>query len=106
MHAFSVYCASKAAVRRFARTWILDLAAARSGSMLARARRTRRLAALAPTDEVRQEVIGSWNRGALGPHGDPDEDADAALFLASERVELRHRGRAVCRRRRRPDLDR
>src|ERR1700722_3978237 len=79
--AFSVYSASKAAVRSFARTWIVDL----------KPRKIRvnvlspgpiDTASLAPLSKEQLEgLIGMTMLGRLGA---PEEIASAALFLASE----------------------
>ena len=84
---FSVYSAAKAAVRSFARTWILDLKD-----------RKIRVNALSPgpidtsiwpslgrtageLEELNNRLVGSV---PLGRFGTPDEIAKAAVFLASE----------------------
>jgi NAD(P)-dependent dehydrogenase (short-subunit alcohol dehydrogenase family) len=85
--AFSVYSATKAAVRSFARTWILDLK-----------ERKIRVNAISPgpigtpgLDGLgRTEGIGEQLKAALvasvplGRMGTPDEIARAAVFLASD----------------------
>ncbi|MBO9713389.1 glucose 1-dehydrogenase [Sphingomonas sp.] len=85
--AFSVYSASKAAIRNFARTWILELAP-----------RGIRVNVLAPgptatpgwhglaTSEEENRRMQALTRAAvpLGRLGDPAEIAGAALFLASD----------------------
>jgi NAD(P)-dependent dehydrogenase (short-subunit alcohol dehydrogenase family) len=85
--AFSVYSASKAAVRNFARTWILDLAPRkiRVNVLVPGATSTPGLHGLAPNEDVRQAMIGSLVAGIpLGRMGEPEEAARAALFLASD----------------------
>jgi len=79
--AFSVYSASKAAVRSFARTWIVDL----------KPRKIRvnvlspgpiDTASLAPLSK--EQLEGLIGMTMLGRLGRPQEIASAALFLASE----------------------
>jgi NAD(P)-dependent dehydrogenase (short-subunit alcohol dehydrogenase family) len=84
--AFSVYCATKAAVRSFARNWILDLK-----------ERKIRVNAISPgivptpaykvigSDEQVQEFVDSEARVIpLGRVGTPDEIAKAVVFLACD----------------------
>jgi len=84
--AFSVYCATKAAVRSFARNWILDLK-----------ERKIRVNAISPgivptpaykvlgSDEQVQEFLDSEASATpLGRVGTPDEIAKAVVFLACE----------------------
>jgi NAD(P)-dependent dehydrogenase (short-subunit alcohol dehydrogenase family) len=87
MEAFSVYSATKAAVRSFARTWTVDLK-----------QRKIRVNALSPgpIDTPAVDRLGSTEEEAaqfktnmaasvpLGRIGTPDEIAKAALFLASD----------------------
>ncbi|WP_428662045.1 SDR family NAD(P)-dependent oxidoreductase [Reyranella sp.] len=85
--AFSVYSASKAAVRNFARTWILDLAPRkiRVNVLVPGATSTPGLHGLAPDADVRQAMIGALVAAIpLGRIGEPEEAARAALFLASD----------------------
>lgn len=85
--AFSVYSATKAAVRNFARGWILDLAPRkiRVNVLVPGATSTPGWHGLAPTAEVNQAMIGAVQASTpLGRLGDPDEAASAALFLASD----------------------
>jgi NAD(P)-dependent dehydrogenase (short-subunit alcohol dehydrogenase family) len=88
MEAFSVYSASKAAVRSFARTWSLDLK-----------HRKIRVNAISPgviptegynvslgmsDEQVRQFSIQMAPQIPLGRVGSPDEIAKAVVFLASD----------------------
>jgi NAD(P)-dependent dehydrogenase (short-subunit alcohol dehydrogenase family) len=85
--AFSVYSASKAAIRSFARSWILDLAARkiRVNVLSPGATSTPGWHALAPSEGARLEMIRlTQSTTPLGRLGDPDETASAALFLASD----------------------
>jgi NAD(P)-dependent dehydrogenase (short-subunit alcohol dehydrogenase family) len=85
--AFSVYSASKAAVRNFARSWILDLAPRRIrvNVLVPGATSTPGLHGLAPSEAVRQAMLDSLIAGIpLGRMGQPEEAARAALFLASD----------------------
>ncbi len=85
--AFSVYSASKAAVRNFARSWILDLAPRkiRVNVLVPGATSTPGLHDLLPTEEARQAMMQGLVAGIpLGRMGEPEETARAALFLASD----------------------
>jgi NAD(P)-dependent dehydrogenase (short-subunit alcohol dehydrogenase family) len=85
--AFSVYSASKAAIRNFARGWILDLAPRkiRVNVLVPGSTSTPGWHKLAPSEEVNQEMIKAVESTTpLGRLGDPDEVASAALFLASD----------------------
>lgn len=85
--AFSVYSASKAAVRNFARSWILDLAPRkiRVNVLVPGATATPGLHGLSPTEEARQAMTQGLIAGIpLGRMGAPEEAARAALFLASD----------------------
>jgi hypothetical protein len=85
--AFSVYGASKAAVRSFARSWTLDLKARgiRVNVISPGPIRTPGLAELAgPDAEAQQELLDSMAATVpLGRIGDPEDIAGAAVFLAS-----------------------
>jgi NAD(P)-dependent dehydrogenase (short-subunit alcohol dehydrogenase family) len=87
MPAFSVYSATKAAVRNFARCWILDLADRRirvnavSPGPIA----TPGLASLAQNEEQARQFKADMVAGIpLGRLGIPDEVAKAVVFLASD----------------------
>jgi NAD(P)-dependent dehydrogenase (short-subunit alcohol dehydrogenase family) len=76
---FSVYCATKAAIRSFARSWTVDLK-----------NRKIRINAVSPGPIATPMVSGleqveQWKKGVpLGRLGNPDEIAKAVAFLASD----------------------
>lgn len=83
----SVYSASKAAIRNFARGWILDLAARkiRVNVLSPGATSTPGWHALTNSEDAHREMIKfAETTTPLGRLGDPDEIASAALFLASD----------------------
>lgn len=85
--AFSVYSASKAAIRTFARGWILDLAPRhiRVNVLVPGATSTPGWHALAASEEQDREMQRlSMTATPLGRLGESDEIAGAALFLASD----------------------
>jgi len=86
--AFSVYAASKAAVRAFARNWILDLKGRgiRINTLSPGPTRTTGLVELAGNDAAAQQglVDALAAQVPLGRVADPDEIAKAAVFLASD----------------------
>ena len=85
--AFSVYSASKAAIRAFARSWIIDLAPRRIrvNVLAPGATSTPGWHALAPTEEQNRAFVAASEAATpLGRMGDPDEIAAVALFLASD----------------------
>ncbi|MGF7177286.1 SDR family oxidoreductase [Azospirillum doebereinerae] len=86
--AFSVYSASKAAVRSFARSWILDLKdrGIRVNTLSPGPIRTPGLVELAGPDAAQQQGLVDYLAAQvpLGRVGDPDEIAKAAVFLASD----------------------
>ena len=87
MPAFSVYSASKAAIRNFARSWILDLAPRkiRVNVLAPGATSTPGWHGLSTSEDAHRAMIGFVESTTpLGRLGDPDEVASAALFLASD----------------------
>jgi NAD(P)-dependent dehydrogenase (short-subunit alcohol dehydrogenase family) len=85
--AFSVYAASKAAIRAFARNWILDLQGRgiRINVLSPGPTRTPGLVGLAGSDAAQQQGLLDHmaTQVPLGRVGEPEEVAKAALFLAS-----------------------
>ena len=85
--AFSVYSATKAAVRSFARTWTVDLQTRhiRVNAVSPGLINTPGVSSLVP-DEKQLEQFKSSVTGTipLGRLGDPDEIAKAVVFLASD----------------------
>jgi NAD(P)-dependent dehydrogenase (short-subunit alcohol dehydrogenase family) len=87
MEAFSVYSATKAAVRSFARTWTTDLKARkiRVNAISPGPIETPAIAALGGTPEKTSEFKAAMIAGVpLGRMGQPDEIAKVAVFLASD----------------------
>lgn len=85
--AFSVYSASKAAVRNMARSWALDLkdSGIRINVLSPGATSTPGLLGLASTPEEEQALVASLvAQTPLGRLGRPEETAAVALFLASD----------------------
>ncbi len=86
--AFSVYSASKAAVRNLARSWILDLKGTgiRINVLSPGPVKTPFLLDFAGDDPVQQESMLDClsTRVPLGRVGEPEEIAKVALFLASD----------------------
>jgi NAD(P)-dependent dehydrogenase (short-subunit alcohol dehydrogenase family) len=86
--AFSVYSASKAAVRNLARSWALDLkdTGIRVNVISPGATRTPGLVKLVGDDTAQQQALLEYlaSRIPLGRVGKPEEIAKAALFLASD----------------------
>jgi NAD(P)-dependent dehydrogenase (short-subunit alcohol dehydrogenase family) len=85
--AFSVYSASKAAIRSFARSWILDLAPRkiRVNVLAPGSTSTPGWHDLASSDESHDAMVAFVTSATpLGRLGRPEESAAAALFLASD----------------------
>lgn len=85
--AFSVYGASKAAIRAFARGWALELAPRRIrvNVLAPGATSTPGLHGLSQTEEQKRQFVAAMEAATpLGRMADPDEIAAAALFLASD----------------------
>ncbi len=84
---FSVYSASKAAIRNFARSWALDLKGSgiRVNVLSPGPTSTPGLHGIASTpEEDKALVAGLIAQTPLGRLGQPEETAAAALFLASD----------------------
>jgi len=84
---FSVYSATKAAVRSFARTWTMDLKdrKIRVNTLSPGPIDTPGVAGLASTrEQLAQLKAGLATQVPLGRMGDPDEIAKVAVFLASD----------------------
>jgi NAD(P)-dependent dehydrogenase (short-subunit alcohol dehydrogenase family) len=84
--AFSVYSATKAAVRSFARSWTLDLKHRniRVNALSPGATETAGLHGLAQTEEQAQELNALISTIPLGRMAAADEIAKVAVFLASD----------------------
>jgi len=85
--AFSIYSASKAAIRNLARSWALDLRGSgiRVNVLSPGATATPGLLnALARTGQKDAMIAGLVEQTPLGRIADPDDIADVALFLASD----------------------
>jgi NAD(P)-dependent dehydrogenase (short-subunit alcohol dehydrogenase family) len=84
--AFSVYAASKAAIRSFARTWAAELAprGIRVNTVVPGPTNTPGLRGLAPDAEQTQSLLATIRSNIpLGRLGEPEDIANAVLFLAS-----------------------
>lgn len=85
--AFSVYSASKAAVRNFARSWVLDLKDRhiRVNTLSPGPTSTPALAGLVPSEEAHRELLAQLaSQVPLGRVAQPREIARVAVFLASD----------------------
>lgn len=84
--AYSVYSASKAAIRNFARSWLLDLRARhiRVNVLSPGPIRTEGLASLAPPGQAERMISALSSRIPMGRVGLPQEVANAAVFLAGD----------------------
>ncbi|MDX3855208.1 glucose 1-dehydrogenase [Streptomyces sp. AK02-01A] len=87
MEAFGVYCASKAAVRSFARTWANELKgrAIRVNAISPGPIDTPGVTGLGPDRQQTSPMVEALvDATPLGRMGRPEEVADAVLFLASD----------------------
>ncbi len=85
--AFSVYAASKAAIRSFGRTWAAELAdrGIRVNTLVPGSTETPGLVELAPDAAAAEAMLKGMAAGIpLGRVARPEEIANAALFLASD----------------------
>lgn len=90
--AFSVYGASKAAVRALARHWALDLKGTgiRVNVLSPGTTDTPGLRGLVDAEQEQAMLAGAAQQVPLGRVADPDEIATAALFLASDASSFIH----------------
>ncbi len=84
--AFSVYAATKAAIRSFGRTWAAELVdrEIRVNTVVPGPVATPGLKGLAPAGRVQELLDGEASKVPMGRLGRPDEIAAAVLFLASD----------------------
>ncbi len=84
--AFSVYSATKAAIRNFVRSWILDLRGRkiRLNVLSPGATKTPGLLGLAPAGQEQSLLDGFARDIPLGRVGDAEEIASVTVFLASD----------------------
>jgi NAD(P)-dependent dehydrogenase (short-subunit alcohol dehydrogenase family) len=84
--AFSVYSASKAAIRNFARSWILDLKGRniRINVLSPGPTNTPGLVGLVPVEKRQALLDGFAGQIPMGRVGEPDEIGKVAVFLASD----------------------
>ncbi len=83
----SVYSATNAAIRSFARSWTLDLKARkiRVNAISPGPTNTPGLSHLGQTEEQSKQIVTSLvSTTPMGRLGDPDEIAKAVVFLASD----------------------
>lgn len=99
--AFSVYAASKAAIRSFGRTWAAELVGRniRVNTLVPGPVNTPGLAGLAPAGGEDALLEGMASSVPMGRLGRPDEIASAVAFLASDQPEQLHDRRRTLRRR-------
>ena len=85
--AFSVYSASKAAIRSFARTWTVDLKhrKIRVNALSPGPIDTPGIDVLAQNEEHDKQLKRLITTVPMGRRGNPDEVAKAILFLASDK---------------------
>ena len=96
--AFSVYAASKAAIRSFGRTWAAELAdrGIRVNTLVPGSTETPGLIALAPDATAAEAMLTGMAAGIpLRRVAHPDEIANAALFLASDQSSFMTGGEVV-----------
>jgi NAD(P)-dependent dehydrogenase (short-subunit alcohol dehydrogenase family) len=88
--AFSIYAASKAAIRNFARSWALDLKdrSIRVNALSPGPTRTPGLVGLVPVEQEQGLLDAMAAEVPLGRVADPSEIAAAALFLASSEASV------------------
>lgn len=84
--AFSVYAATKAAIRSFGRTWAAELVSRdiRVNTVVPGPVETPGLKGLAPAGQERELLAGEAAKVPMGRLGRPEEIAAAVLFLASD----------------------
>lgn len=86
--AFSVYAATKAAIRSFGRTWAAELIGRdiRVNTVIPGPVDTPGLAGLAPAGQTQALLDGEAAKVPMGRLGRPEEIANAVLFLASDQA--------------------